>query len=168
MSRINLKKPTAVFLSILLVMQQMIPAVGAENNRDDNELYFAAYDNEIVENVQTGTVTKGEFIVKDVCRASIVYENVSYVFNEISTGNVVFEGMLVSDGDFVNAGDPIAEVSLSVNVETVDELAASIDAETEAKGTEWAWIWIALGIVIVVSLTVYGSVKYVKAHPSEK
>lgn len=132
MSRINLKKPLAVFLSLTLILSQIVPVHGADNPKNSDELYFAAYDNEVVENVQTGVVTKGEFIVKDVCRASIVYENVSYVFNEINSGNVIFQGMLVSDGDLVNTGDPIAEVSLSVNVETVDELEAYIGALEES------------------------------------
>ncbi|MBO4416235.1 MAG: efflux RND transporter periplasmic adaptor subunit [Lachnospiraceae bacterium] len=132
MSRIDLKKPIALFLAAAMTMAQTIPAGGQSNYPENDELYFAALENEIVENVQTAQVRKGDFIVNASCKASIEYETISYVFNDISIGSVQFVEMLVSSGDTVNAGDPVAQVNVSVNSETVEQLEADIESLEEA------------------------------------
>ncbi|MBO4415753.1 MAG: hypothetical protein J5824_07215, partial [Lachnospiraceae bacterium] len=132
MSRINLKKPIALFLAAAMTMAQTIPAGGQSNYPENDELYFAALENEVVENVQTAQVRKGDFIVNAACKASIEYETISYVFNDISIGSVQFVEMLVSSGDTVNVGDPVAQVNVSVDSETVEQLEADIEALEEA------------------------------------
>ena len=132
MSRIDLKKPAAVFLAAAMVLAGTVPAGGQSGYPESDELYFAAFENEVVENVQTAKISKGDFIVNAACRATIEYDNISYVFNNINTGTVQFVDMLVSAGDTVNVGDPIAQVNVSVDNETVEQLEADIDALEEA------------------------------------
>ncbi|MCR5324995.1 MAG: efflux RND transporter periplasmic adaptor subunit [Lachnospiraceae bacterium] len=132
MSRIDIKKPVAVFLAAALTLAQTMPAIGQSGYPENDELYFAALENEVVENVQTAQVTKGDFIINAACKASIEYDNISYVFNDISTGTVQFAEMLVSAGDTVKVGDPIVKVNVSVDNETVEQLEADIESLEEA------------------------------------
>ena len=132
MLKIDLKKPVAVFLTLMTVMMQTVPVIGSDRYEDNNELYFQAFENEVVENVQTGRVTSGDFIVNAACKASIIYENVSYVFNDIDTGSVQYVNMLVSVGDTVERGQPLVELSVSVDNEAVSQLESQIEVLEES------------------------------------
>ena len=126
MLRIDIKKPVAVFLTLITVMLSTVPATGADRD-NNNELYFGALENEVVENVQTGKVTKGDFIVNAACKASIQYENISYVFNDIEYGTVQYVDMLASVGSTVERGQPLVEVNVSIDSEAISQLESKIE-----------------------------------------
>ncbi len=100
-------------------------------NENDNELYYEAIGQQYDDHVNTTVVRRGEFIALSSCKASIVYDDVAYVVNRINSGTVTFEQYLVRNGSYVHSGDPIAEVSVSVENVEIENLALDIATEEE-------------------------------------
>ncbi len=136
MSRTNMKIVSLV-MALLMSAAVFIPAgvfAGDEEMAsayDNEDLYFGALDEELVENVSTAQVRRGTFIVNSSCKATIDYENIDYCFNTINTGTVEFVKFLVSNGSDVTRGDPIAQVKVYAETEDIEELESQITTEEE-------------------------------------
>ena len=127
MLRINLKKAAAIAMVNIMVFASICPVHGADEiPTGDPDLYFEALQNEITETISFETVRRGDFIVNSSCRAAIEYDNVTYVFNTISTGNAVVDQILAASESDVKRGDPIATVRVSIDEKKVEELERSI------------------------------------------
>ncbi len=128
MSRINKLRLPALALTVMLLVGVSVPVIA---NESDNELYFEAIGQQYEDRVNTTVVRRGEFNAISSCKASIVYDDVAYVFNRIDSGTVTFEQYLVRNGSYVHTGDPIAEVKVSVENIEIEDLAIDIAAEEE-------------------------------------
>ena len=129
MLRTKLLRPAAAMLIASLFFGVMTPASASEISfrPDDEDLYFSALTEEIVEEVKTTEVYLGDFKVAASCRGEIVYDNVSYVMNTLEAGSVYYVKTLVSNGQWVKRGDPIMEVGTVVENADLEALQAEID-----------------------------------------
>lgn len=134
MSRIKNRtvRLTALALCAVLCLCPSISAASSDTGfRPDNEeLYFSALTEEIVEEIKTTKVTREDFVVNSSCQGEIEYASVNYCFNTYS-GTVEFVKYLVSNGDYVENGDPIAEVKVSQGSIAIDDLKLKIENAEE-------------------------------------
>ena len=133
MLRIDIRKALAISVASFTLLSSVCPVYGADGGTryGDPDLYFEALENEVRENITLETVRKGDFVVNSSCRARVEYDNITYAFNTVSTGNAVVDEILVSTGQDVQRGDPIATVSVSIDSKTVEELEVSIKSYEE-------------------------------------
>ena len=129
MLRTELLRLAAAAVIASLFIGILTPVNASENSfrPDDEDLYFSALTEEIVEEVKTTEVYSGDFRVNASCRGEIVYDNVSYVFNTLEAGNVYYVKTLVSNGQWVKRGDPIMEVGTVVENADIEALQAQIE-----------------------------------------
>ncbi|MCR5685350.1 MAG: efflux RND transporter periplasmic adaptor subunit [Lachnospiraceae bacterium] len=135
MSRTS-KKTIALLMAFCLSVYAFLPGMAladeeADSRFDNEDLYFGALGEELVENVSTAVVRKGTFIVNSSCKATIDYENIDYVLNTIDTGTVEFVKFLVSNGSDVQRGDPIAQVKVYAQTENIEQLESQIASDEE-------------------------------------
>lgn len=131
MSRI--KRSISVLLIAGLLLGNVASARAANDNfRPDNEdLYLGALENIVETKYNTIAVTKGDFEAYATSQAYIVYDKTSYVFNTISQGTVKFGQYFVKNGDFVKKGDPIAEITVTAELESIEDLTNRITTMEE-------------------------------------
>ncbi len=120
----SLKKALCLLLVLLLAF---IPSVNSRAEGDD-VLYFGALNESIAQNVNTAIVEKGEFYITGAVNASLDFESNQYVFNDIREGTVYFKEFLVSQGDTVKKGDPIARISVSIDEIEKEEVELNLEA----------------------------------------
>ena len=111
----------------LVLSLTFIPATGLSAAEDD-VLYFGALDENIAQNVKTATVEKGVFFVNGAVQAKIDFYSNQAVFMDIHEGTVRFQEYMVSEGDVVKKGDPIARVSVSVDEIEKEEVELNLEA----------------------------------------
>ena len=133
MSRIKIIRPAALFLCVLLAISAIKPAFAADAGfrPDDEDLYFSALNEEIKEDVKTIEVSRGDFTLMSSCKGEIVYDNVTYCMNTLAEGSVRYVRMLVKNGDWVKRGDPIVEVSATVEEADLEALRTKIEVEEQ-------------------------------------
>lgn len=119
----HLRVPALALAMILLVAAT--PSTAAQ----DDVLYLDAVNHIVQRNVTTAQVTLGTFVVNESCKAQITCTNVSYVSNNIGSGNVTFGTFYVKNGSRVERGDVIAEVNVTVEEVELDKLALQLEAE---------------------------------------
>lgn len=124
MLRIKHLRLPALLLASALVFGLLLPVgVRGEDFRPDNEdLYFAALEQTFTNAVETAEVYRGNFYVKGAVKAQVSYANVSYVSNQISKGEVTVVQYLVSNGSYVNSGDPLVQVRITADEVKVTDL----------------------------------------------
>ena len=127
MSRTKYLKTAALLLAAVLAVGAVIPAEAGE----DDELYFEALESQIELSVTTVRAERKTFEINGSCKATLEYENVSYVFNTIDSGTVYFEERLVDNGDYVHRGDALVRVRVSVGDVEADKLAREIEVLEE-------------------------------------
>ena len=133
MSRIKIIRPAALFLCVMLAIAAIRPAFAADAGfrPDDEDLYFSALNEEIKEDVKTIEVGRGDFTLMSSCKGEIVYDNVTYCMNTLAEGSVRYVRMLVKNGDWVKRGDPIVEVSATVEEADLESLRTQIAVEEQ-------------------------------------
>ena len=129
MSRIKFLRPAAAVIAASLFLGILTPVSAADNSfrPDDEDLYFSALTEEIVEEVKTAEVKLGDFRVAASCKGEIVYDNLAYCFNDLNVGTVYYSKTLVSNGQWVKRGDPIMEVTTVTEDADIEALQAEID-----------------------------------------
>lgn len=112
-----IKRIYAVLLSLIMIGMTLVPVNAAEESfrPDDEDLYLAALseDSEIV--VNTYLVGKEDFCLTGATKAEIEYGGMQYVTGGTSAGKAKFVEYLVSAGQNVKKGDPIARISVTVD-----------------------------------------------------
>ncbi|MBQ6026231.1 MAG: efflux RND transporter periplasmic adaptor subunit [Lachnospiraceae bacterium] len=127
MSRVNGKviKRAACFLAAAALC---IPLTVKGTAADSDTLYFGALEEKVAQNVKTTKVTKGEFFVTGAVQGSLEFSSNQYVMCDVSEGVVHFQEMLVSQGDTVKKGDPIASIYVTVDEIEKEEVQRNLDA----------------------------------------
>ena len=92
-----------------------IPMTVSGHAATDDNLYFGALDETLAQNVKTTVVEKGEFYITGAVQASLDFTSNRWVYSNIKEGTVHFQEFLVGQGDLVKKGDPIAEISVTVD-----------------------------------------------------
>ena len=113
---------------LLVVAALCVPLSVNGNAADSDTLYFGALEEKVAQNVKTATVTKGEFFVSGAVQASLDFSNNQYVSCDITEGVVHFQELLVSQGDTVKKGDPIALINVTVDEIEREEVQMNLDA----------------------------------------
>ena len=127
MSRVNGKfvRRAACFLAAAALC---IPLTVNGKAADSDTLYFGALEEKVAQNVNTTTVTKGEFFVTGAVQGSLDFSSNQYVTCDVTEGVVHFQEMLVSQGDTVKKGDPIASIYVTVDEIEKEEVQRNLDA----------------------------------------
>ena len=112
---------------LLVAVIAFIPSVSSRAEGDD-VLYFGALDESIAQNVKTAVVEKGEFYITGAVNASLEFPSQQMVFNDIREGTVYFKEFLVSQGDTVKKGDPIARISVTIDEIEKEEVELNLEA----------------------------------------
>lgn len=133
MLKTKLLRTVSAGLCIMLMLCVSAPVSAATTGfrPDDEDLYFSALTQEIVEEVLTTEVYRSDFVLNYSCKGEIEYANVSYCMNDLPYSSVNFVRYLASNGDYVKRGDPIAEVRVSIESIALDELALEIETLEE-------------------------------------
>ncbi|MBR4781644.1 MAG: efflux RND transporter periplasmic adaptor subunit [Lachnospiraceae bacterium] len=113
---------------LLVVAALAIPFGVRGNAADSDTLYFGALEEKVAQNVKTATVTKSEFYVTGAVQASLEFSSNQYVVCDVTEGVVHFQEMLVSQGDTVKKGDPIASIYVTVDEIEKEEVQRNLDA----------------------------------------
>ena len=121
-----------------LVAASVLPAafepVFADNTYDD--LYIEALDTEPGASFyKTETVRKGTFSVYYTTMPRSDYDDYSYLYNPIIVGNVKFVRYLAKNGDWIEVGDPVCDIEVTVDESRIAELEENIAKEEEQLGT---------------------------------
>lgn len=112
---------------MILVLAIGSTGASAEDFRPDNEdLYFAATNENATKTLNTVTVSRGLFVMKSACKATISYNKSSYITSDVDGSSVKFVEFLVSNGTKVKRGDLIAAVQVSIEKEDVSQLDSKI------------------------------------------
>ncbi|MBR4342625.1 MAG: efflux RND transporter periplasmic adaptor subunit [Lachnospiraceae bacterium] len=127
MSRVNLKMLKRI-ACMLMIAALMLPLTVSGHAAGDDVLYFGALEQTVAQNVKTTVVEKGEFYITGAIQASLDFTSSQWVFNDISEGTVHFQQFLVSQGDIVKKGDPIAEISVSADEIEKEEVELNLEA----------------------------------------
>lgn len=127
MSRVNGKfvRRAACFLAAAALC---IPLTVNGKAADSDTLYFGALEEKVAQNVNTTTVTKGEFFVTGAVQGSLDFSSNQYVTCDVTEGVVHFQEMLVNQGDTVKKGDPIASIYVTVDEIEKEEVQRNLDA----------------------------------------
>ena len=103
---------------LMLSLGQGNSARGNENQ----DLYLNPEKESSIKSYQTTEVFVGDLDNEAQVKASVQYPNYEGVIFSLSNGVATFEGFLVSQGDYVTEGDPIAKVSIRRDEIQVEEL----------------------------------------------
>jgi len=128
---------TLFMLSMLLLI--IAPTEGGSYADTDgvtyeecDDLYYEALNQKTITNVRTTNVKKGTFSVINtiIPRADVVSS--SYIVNFLQGGTIKFKNYTVSTGTYVHVGDPICNISVTIDEDRVNELDKKILEEEES------------------------------------
>lgn len=97
----------------------------------DGNLYLDALEQETIINTKTDTVRRGDFRIGFSVEARLEIKSGAAIMNIDSVGDVSFGNYVVSIGDWVEPGDVICTVSVSVDKEQIATLESEIALEEE-------------------------------------
>lgn len=131
-------KKTLRALALLIVLVMLFTSVPVTNvvkaDEEEKDLYFGALEQVEIKKINTTKVERGEFFVTGAVNGSVDYESVSYVFNTLSEGNVIFQEFCVMNGAQVKRGDPIAKIT--VEIDQIELLELQMKLEREEKNLD--------------------------------
>lgn len=126
MLRIDKVKKWLCLPLCLLIVLGCSYASASDFRPDNEELYFGALNEEIVEHVSYEEVRKGDFTINMSCKGGLEYDNVYYIMNTVPMGTVTFGKYLVKSGDAVRKGDPICSIRIAADTSKMNELTEKI------------------------------------------
>ena len=127
MSRVKsglVKKVACAFVITALAMPMTVSGHAAS----DENLYFGALEESLAQNVKTTVVEKGEFYITGAVQATLDFTSNQWVTSSIREGTVHFQEFLVGQGDIVKKGDPIAEISVTIDEIEKEEVELNLEA----------------------------------------
>lgn len=130
MSRNKSRIVLVVILAAVLI-QITAPYIirAADKNQD---LYLDALKEDATETYRTTAVKKQEYITQSQIKAKVIYPESKYIVNTYTYDNIRFGSFLVENGAKVKKGDKIAELTVSIDNNTLKDLKLSIQREEES------------------------------------
>lgn len=125
-------KTQKFILGVLIVILVHGTAPLAINAADQNQdLFLDALTKEVKSSYHTTTVTREEFVLSGQAKGTVIFPESDDVAVTDQYDGMYFKSFLVQYGEKVKKGDPIAELGVTVDKSTVEELKLSIQREED-------------------------------------
>lgn len=103
----------------------------------ESNLFTEVLDKDVSVNYRTDTVRRGRFAITASVMAGFEIKSGSAILNFDSVGTVTFNHYVVSSGDYIEPGDDVCEITVTVDKSKIIELENMIELE-EAKLAEYS------------------------------